>query len=208
VGKPLYKRLIFEILKDQFEGRAADESSLVKRSGSTPKAVRLCLERLKKLGALSDEGGLRVSELGRSLIKIVLTGGVFDIIHPGHLWTLSNAKKEGDFLVVVVARDRTVLENKKREPFNKERLRLELVRSLRVVDYAVLGSEMDRFFVVERIRPDVIVLGFDQAHDENALREECRKRGLSRTRVVRLSTPFPGIKTSKLLEDVARRFAI
>ena len=59
-----------------------------------------------------------LSELQNSSSKIVLAGGVFDIIHPGHINTLNAAKKLGDVLVVVVATDKTAIKMKKRTPLH------------------------------------------------------------------------------------------
>ncbi|MBS3101431.1 adenylyltransferase/cytidyltransferase family protein, partial [Candidatus Woesearchaeota archaeon] len=72
-------------------------------------------------------------------MKKVMCAGTFDIIHPGHLFYLSEAKKYGDKLVVVVARDNTSEKFKGRKPAHNERERLEAVRTLEIVDEAVLG---------------------------------------------------------------------
>ena len=75
-----------------------------------------------------------LKEIQDSDSKIVLAGGVFDIIHPGHIHTLNDAKKLGDILVVVVATDKTAVKMKKREPLHSAELRQELVSSLSMVD--------------------------------------------------------------------------
>jgi len=98
--------------------------------------------------------------------KVVLASGVFDLLHYGHLKFLEEAKKsggEGAKLVVVVARDRTVVRMKGEPPIMPEEERRALVEALKVVDEAILGFEE---FDVERIlrtgRPDVVALGEDQ----------------------------------------------
>ncbi|MBM4240141.1 MAG: FAD synthase [Euryarchaeota archaeon] len=106
--------------------------------------------------------------------------GTFDIIHPGHLYYLEEAKKlggENAKLVVVVARDTTV-RAKKRIPIVDEQQRLEVVRVLKPVDEAYLGSTTDMFKVVERIKPDIIAIGPDQNFDLNWLEEELEARNL------------------------------
>jgi len=75
--------------------------------------------------------------------KIVLAGGVFDIIHPGHIHTLNAAKALGDVLVVAIATDKTAKKMKKRQPLHSQELRHELVSSLSMVDVAVIGNEDD-----------------------------------------------------------------
>ena len=80
-----------------------------------------------------------LEELQNSSSKIVLAGGVFDIIHPGHINTLNAAKKLGDTLVVVVATDKTALKMKKRKPLHSAELRHELVSSLSMVDLCTVS---------------------------------------------------------------------
>jgi FAD synthetase len=115
----------------------------------------------------------------------VMASGVFDILHSGHVHYLSEAKNLGDELVVVVATDATV-RRRKHMPITPEKMRLELVNSLKPVDRAVLGREGDMYKVVEEIRPDIIAIGYDQTFDEKVVEAELRKRGLD-TKVVRLS---------------------
>jgi len=114
----------------------------------------------------------------------VLATGVFDILHPGHLYYLTEARKLGDRLVVVVARDETAMKFKRR-PVVPEHLRLEMVQCLKPVDEAVLGDRDDFYHVVEAIRPDIIAIGHDQRHDPDRIRADLEKRGLE-ARVVRL----------------------
>ena len=118
------------------------------------------------------------------MVRVMATG-VFDLLHPGHVSFLREAKKLGDELVVVVARDSTA-KRFKHAPITAESSRVEMVAALKPVDRAVLGREGDIFEILEEIKPDVIALGYDQVHDEARIREECRKRGLPHTRVVRL----------------------
>ena len=70
--------------------------------------------------------------------KIVLAGGVFDIIHPGHIHTLNAAKALGDVLVVAIATDKTAQKMKKRPPLHNQELRRELVSYLSTVSYTHL----------------------------------------------------------------------
>ena len=155
------------------------------------------LEELKSKG-LASEGGL--TQQGRSMIKVVLAGGVFDIIHPGHVYFLRKAKELGDVLVVVVARDVNVLKFKGIRPINNENLRRELVGAIRYVDAAILGDENDIMKTVQLVRPDIIALGYDQAHNEKELYEKSREMGIS-LKVVRLDSPYPWIKSKNIKED-------
>jgi FAD synthetase len=113
-----------------------------------------------------------------------MASGVFDILHLGHLNYLEESRKLGDELVVVVATDSTV-RNIKHEPITNENTRLQLVQALKPVKEAVLGYENDKYKIVEELKPDIITLGYDQAHDEEEINAELEKRGLN-IKVVRL----------------------
>jgi FAD synthetase len=118
------------------------------------------------------------------MVKVMATG-TFDLLHPGHIYYLKEAKKLGDTLAVVVATDATV-RRLKHEPVNPEEIRLNLIKELKIVDKAYLGHEDDMYEIVEEIKPDIIALGFDQIHDENKIKSELKKRKIN-AKVVRLS---------------------
>jgi FAD synthetase len=97
---------------------------------------------------------------------VVLASGVFDLLHLGHVRFLEEAKRAGGEnaeLVVIVARDSTVEKTKGRKPIMSEDQRCALVESLKVVNRTVLGYEsFDIGEVIEKIKPDIIALGYDQ----------------------------------------------
>jgi len=136
-----------------------------------------------------------LTELGRSSLKVVLAGGVFDIIHPGHIHTLNAAKELGDVLIVVIATDKTAEKMKKRLPLHSQEQRKMLVDSLLVVDLSIVGHEGDIFKTVDLIRPQIIALGYDQIHQEKFITEGCRKINLNVT-VARLQSPIPEVSSS------------
>ncbi|MCL2890614.1 MAG: FAD synthase [Methanomassiliicoccaceae archaeon] len=107
-----------------------------------------------------------------------MASGVFDILHTGHISYLEQAKAMGDELVVVVACDNTV-RKRKHEPITPEAMRASIIDSLKPVDITVIGNDGDIFSTILSIRPDIIVLGFDQAFDESELKNELEKRGLN-----------------------------
>lgn len=131
----------------------------------------------------------------------VMAFGTFDLLHPGHLYYLKAAKALGKELIVVVARDSTVLAQKGRKPEHNENERLKNVRKLEFVDKAVLGSESGgkvRYGVVAEFRPDVIALGYDQKPGNDEILEELGKLGLN-PKIVRLPAFMEHkYKTSKL----------
>jgi FAD synthetase len=98
--------------------------------------------------------------------KKVLAAGCFDLLHYGHLKYLEEAKKlggEGAELVVVVARDATILKRKGHHPVMNEQHRRILVGSLKPVDRAILGGpDLDTARVINEVKPDIIALGYDQ----------------------------------------------
>ena len=129
--------------------------------------------------------------------KIVLAGGVFDIIHPGHIHTLNAAKALGDVLVVAIATDKTAEKMKKRPPLHNQELRRELVSCLTMVDRAIVGHENDIFETVKEIKPDIIVLGYDQTHQEKFIGDGCKRINLD-VEIVRLQSPVPDLSSSEI----------
>ena len=114
----------------------------------------------------------------------VMASGVFDLIHPGHISYLNQAKSMGDHLTVVVASDATVRRNK-HEPVTPEAMRAMIVGSLKPVDEAIVGGQGDMFETVSKVRPDIIVLGYDQTFDEKELTRQLEAKGLKGIKVVR-----------------------
>jgi len=106
-----------------------------------------------------------------------MASGVFDILHTGHISYIEQAKAMGDELIVVVACDSTV-RKRKHEPITPEAMRARIIGSLKAVDKAVIGHDGDMFRTIEEIRPDIIVLGYDQAFSEDELRKELKKRNI------------------------------
>lgn len=143
---------------------------------------------------------------------VVLASGVFDLLHLGHVKFLEQAKKVGGKnarLVVVVARDSTVEETKKRKPIISENQRLALVGSLRVVDIAILGLEdFNVGNVIETVKPDVIALGYDQADMEQCVMDYIKSHN-TKIKVVKI-TKFEVDEldsSSKIRQKIVEKFA-
>ena len=132
--------------------------------------------------------------------KIVLAGGVFDIIHPGHIHTLNAAKALGGVLVVAIATDKTAEKMKKRSPLHNQELRRELVSCLSMVDKAIVGHEDDIFQTVKEIKPNIIVLGYDQVHQEKFISDGCKRINLN-VEIVRLESPVPHLSSSEIEKE-------
>lgn len=118
----------------------------------------------------------------KKMVITVLASGVFDLLHYGHIRFLEEAKHlvgKNSKLVVIVARDKTVIRMKGRRPVIPEDQRRALVEALEVVDEALLGYEdMDLDSVIERIKPDVIAVGYDQDEIEEITRAIVEEKGL------------------------------
>ena len=146
----------------------------------------------------------------------ILVFGTFDGLHEGHLDFFKQAKKYGDYLVVVVGRDSTVLKVKKRLPkFNEnERLKSVLTNqppprgatgvpvgpARELVSEAKLGNEGNNpYKIIKEINPDIICLGYDQTHFTEKLAQKLQEMGLSHIEIKRLNAYKPKIYHSSLL---------
>lgn len=131
--------------------------------------------------------------------------GSFDILHCGHLVYLESAKKLGDYLVVIVARNSNIKKIKGREPVFDEETRREMVGSLKMVDKAVIGHRGDIYKILKEIRPDIIALGYDQKVNIDLLKKKLNKFGL-KTRIVRIKKSIDGkrFKSSIVLKKLSK----
>jgi rfaE bifunctional protein nucleotidyltransferase chain/domain len=138
-------------------------------------------------------------EARRAGRRVVFTNGVFDLVHPGHVRYLRDAKALGDVLMVAVNSDRSARANKGRDrPINPEHERAEVLAALEVVDAVVVFDENTPLEIVTRVQPDVLVKGADWDADSIVGREIVESRG---GRVTRIELA-PGFSTSKLIEKV------
>jgi FAD synthetase len=130
-----------------------------------------------------------LSDAGRSKITVVLAGGVYDVLHLGHLAALTEAKSFGDLLIAVVATDVTIEMLKGRKPIFPEEDRRQLVEGCKPVDRAILGYEdvgMGYEEVLMEVMPDIVAFGYDQENLERSVREIITRRNL-RIKMVQLS---------------------
>jgi FAD synthetase len=179
------KELLAAIWKLNFLGEKATPERIIREMRCRERNLRKRLGELLEDGLLEKEGkAYRLTDMGRKKLSIVAAGGVFDILHPGHVFFLEKAKEKGDMLVVIVARDSTVT-RRKRIPIVPEEQRLEMVKALKPVDVAVLGEVGDIYATVEKIKPDIIAIGPNQTHREDEIKEELKRRSL-RCEVVRI----------------------
>ena len=123
-------------------------------------------------------------------MKKVMVFGTFDVLHKGHLDLFNQARKFGDYLIVVVARDKNVLKIKGKLPRNNEKKRLDAIKNY--ADKWVLGFLKDRYKVIREFKPNIICLGYDQEANIKELK-------LLKIRLIRLKAHMPHkYKSSKL----------
>ena len=141
-------------------------------------------------------------DLRRQGRKVVFTNGVFDLLHPGHVRYLQEARRLGDALIVAVNSDRSVRAIKgPPRPLNPEHEPAEVIAALDAVDAVVIFDEDDPHAIISAIQPDVLVKGADWAADRIIGRDIVEARG---GRVVRIPLA-EGFSTSALVERIRSR---
>ena len=126
--------------------------------------------------------------------------GTFDVLHKGHEFYLREAKKLGDFLVVVVALDSTVSEVKNKLPNNNQDTRLKNLQQLNIADKVIFGNPGDKLKIVEDEKPDIICFGYDQNSFTKDAKEKLQQRGLT-IEIVRLEAYHPDKYKSSLIRE-------
>ena len=159
------------------------------------------LDALKFLGFVEFEWP---KELEKE--KRVLVGGVFDLLHPGHVYLLKKAREHGR-LIVIIARDENVKRLKGHFPVIPESQRLEMIKSIKYVDEAYLGEEsFDVSKIIKKYKPDIILLGPDQSVIENIVKEHAAKYGVKIIKVNRKADNFPLTSSSEIIRKILKLF--
>lgn len=131
--------------------------------------------------------------------RIVFTNGVFDLLHPGHVRYLQDARALGDLLVVGINADESVRRNKgPTRPINPQHERAEVLAALACVDAVVIFSEDTPAEIIRLVQPDVLVKGADWAADAIVGRDTVEARG---GQVVRIPVE-EGYSTTAIIERV------
>src|SRR5512140_1104773 len=128
---------------------------------------------------LTREEAVRfVEQLRAGGKRVVFTNGVFDLLHPGHVRYLADARRHGDALVVGVNSDRSVRAIKGPErPIFPEQERAEVLSALSSVDAVCIFDEPTPLQIISRLQPDVLVKGADWAADDIVGRDVVEARG-------------------------------
>ncbi len=205
--KSLGKTVLGNIYSNQIS-RDQDISSPCGMEAIEPQLELRVIHQLQEEGLLTKDSEPLLTKEGRSEIRVGLAGGVFDLIHPGHMAFLEWCKDQVDVLIVVVARGPSSEDRKGRIPVQPNHDRLNVVSQLKPVDCACLGNKNNLFEPVSRIRPEVIFLGRDQDLDADFLRKELDERNL-KTRIVRSEIWDSGelSKTTRIIGEIRRRLS-
>ncbi|HEV3254384.1 MAG TPA: D-glycero-beta-D-manno-heptose 1-phosphate adenylyltransferase [Candidatus Acidoferrales bacterium] len=159
--------------------------------------------RVAELGAVvsQDELILHVRGRKRNGEQVVFTNGCFDLLHPGHVRLLEQARALGSFLIVAINSDASVRGMKgPGRPVIPEEERAEILAGMASVDYVTVFDEPTPRELIARVLPDVLVKGSDWGVDEVVGREEVEGAG---GRVI--SIPLePGYSTTGLIERVCQ----
>lgn len=126
--------------------------------------------------------------------------GTFDIFHKGHENFLQQARQYGDFVIVVVARDETVLKIKNQKTVNSEQYRMKIIKNSKLADEVTLGSLGDKYAVIKKYRPDVICLGYDQRVFAGELKKKLKEFFLDETKIIRLKSYYPQKYKSSIIK--------
>jgi FAD synthetase len=138
--------------------------------------------------------------------KQIVIAGTFDILHPGHVFLISEAAKLGD-VTVVIARDENVVHTKGHPVIVPEKQRLFMVEALKGVSKAVLGNPGSDFVsIIEELKPDILMLGPNQEISINQVKNRLREKGLS-TRVIRLKELFDKFPLNSTTSIIEKAFA-
>jgi len=146
----------------------------------------------------------QVAAARRAGRRIAFTNGCFDLLHPGHIRSLEQARSSGDCLVVAVNSDRSVREMKgPGRPLVDQNERAELLAALAAVDWVVIFDEPTPERLIARLLPDVLVKGEDWAPGEIAGRAAVESAG---GRVLRIPIE-PGYSTSEIIQRIRNQDA-
>jgi rfaE bifunctional protein nucleotidyltransferase chain/domain len=146
--------------------------------------------------------GERVRREGK---RVVFTNGVFDLLHPGHVRYLKQARALGDALIVGVNSDRSVRSNKgEGRPITPEAERAEILAALDCVDAVAIFDEDTPHDIIAAVQPDILVKGADWGEDAIVGRDIVEARG---GRVVRISIE-PGHSTTSIIQKIRRQHEV
>lgn len=150
-----------------------------------------------------DELILQRREWKRNGKRVVFASGVFDLLHPGHIRLLDQARSLGDILVVGVQSDAgaaTAVTKAARKLVTPALERMEILAGLAAVDSVVEFDDPDSRPLLAKVAPDVVVKGGSEGSEASAFREDAEAEAAG-IKVVRIPLE-PGYSTERLLERI------
>lgn len=137
--------------------------------------------------------------------KTVMIFGTFDILHIGHFSVFKKARQLGGRVVVIVARDSNVKKIKGRDPFHKEKEREYILNQIKLIDEVILGDKKDVYKGIKEIKPDIILLGYDQVNFTENLKKVIKENNLD-TKVIRAKSFHSGHYKTRKIKDYLNKF--
>jgi len=139
-----------------------------------------------------------VKELKEKGKTIVTCNGCFDILHTGHIKFLTEAKEQGDILIVAINSDQSVKANKgPKRPINNEDNRAKVLAALEMINYITIFNEKTPIKLLETIKPDIHVNG--EEYGENCIEAETIKKNKGKIHIVKLKE---GVSTTNLINRI------
>lgn len=132
--------------------------------------------------------------------KTVAIFGVFDFIHDGHLYFIKEAKKQGNHLVAIVARDNVARELKGKLPRRNEVERIKALLEIKDVDLVLFGDpKIGTYNILREVKPDIVFIGYDQQALYENLNTAIKTGKLPEIKVVRGKSHKPEVFHSSIL---------
>lgn len=139
--------------------------------------------------------------------KVVFTNGCFDILHPGHIRYLQQARSLGDTLIIGINSDKSVKRLKgQSRPVNNQLIRAEMLLALSFVDHVVIFDEDTPYNIISEIKPDFLVKGGDWGHG-NIVGEDLVKGYGGRVLSIPIATGFSTTETINRIFDANKKIS-
>lgn len=153
----------------------------------------------------SEQEIIKISKKIRSLGKRIVTyNGSFDILHPGHLRSIAEAKAQGDVLIMLINSNKSIKKYKgPNRPLFGEKFRLELISSLQDVDYVSLLNDINPKRILSQIKPDIHCNGSDWG--ENCIEKETVEKAGGKIHVLKWQS---GYSTTNILKEIVKLYSL
>ncbi len=142
-----------------------------------------------------------LTKLKKEKKKVVLTNGCFDVIHPGHIEILKKSKKLGDILIVLLNSDKSVRKLKgKQRPIINQKGRIEILNSIKYIDFIVLFNELTPVKLYKKIKPNFLTKG-SQYNLKNIIGKKLIEKNGGKIKLIKM---LPNISTTLILKEISK----